>query len=123
MTIHWVIPLLVLTISDILHDAIFWNVLDEFYTLLANILRVRYSPIKIWLFHESFEMIYHFVILSTSMTLLSGTLGFALKVAVIGALTHFTLDLVHTALLGEQGDLEHRSFHILFEGIVFWFAL
>ncbi len=108
----WLGAALLLSFSDELHTRLVWGPLRNHYLLLGAYLRVRHSPLFVWFVHESLELIFHAIILS---------LVLPVTMALTAALLHFSLDLVHEALLGTlRNPYLHRAFHLGTESAVLY---
>ena len=112
MGLLWFYVAILLAISDILHTQIMWKVLNNFYVILGGLIyQSVYSPWKTWLIHELMEAVFHFIILS--IIFLSPTIG------ILAAFIHFVIDVSHTILIDNLGELEHRALHFVIESIFF----
>ncbi len=112
MELLWFYVAILLAISDILHTQIMWKVLNNFYVILGGLIyQSVYSPWKTWLIHELMEAVFHFIILS--IIFLSPTIG------ILAAFIHFVIDVSHTILIDNLGELEHRALHFVIESIFF----
>ena len=112
MELLWFYVAIVLAISDVLHTQIMWKVLNNFYVILGGLIyQSVYSPWKTWLIHEIMEAAFHFIVLS--IVFLSPTIG------ILAAFIHFVIDVSHTILIDDMGELEHRALHFVIESIFF----
>ena len=112
MELLWFYVAILLAISDILHTQIMWKVLNNFYVILGGLIyQSVYSPWKTWLIHELMEAVFHFIILT--IIFLSPTIG------ILAAFIHFVIDVSHTILIDNLGELEHRALHFVIESIFF----
>ena len=64
-----------------------------------------------WVAHELMEAGFHFIIVS--MVFLNPTIG------LLAALIHFVIDVSHTILIRDMGEIEHRALHFLVESLFF----
>ncbi|WP_432645646.1 hypothetical protein [Methanobrevibacter sp.] len=112
MQMIWFYVAVVLAISDILHTTLMWKVLNNFYILLGVFIQQStHSSWQTWLIHETMEAAFHFVILS--VVFLNPIIG------LLAALIHFIIDICHTVLLPDMGELEHRALHFVIESLFF----
>jgi len=109
----WLGAALLLSLSDELHTRLVWGPLRDHYLLLGAYLRVRHSSLFVWLVHETLELIFHTLVLS---------LALPLTMALTAALIHFTLDLIHEALLGTiRNPYLHRALHLSVESTALYY--
>ncbi|MDR1721702.1 MAG: hypothetical protein LBR24_01475 [Methanobrevibacter sp.] len=112
MELLWFYIAIVLAISDIIHDKLMWNVINDFYVLFAGFINeVVSSPIQAWIVHESIEAFFHFVVLSLVF--------FSLEIGILAALIHLFIDMFHTLFTEGMNTIEHRAFHFVVESLFF----
>ncbi|MCQ2971640.1 hypothetical protein SAMN05216439_1010 [Methanobrevibacter gottschalkii] len=112
MQMIWFYVAIVLAISDILHTTLMWKVLNNFYILLGVFIQQStHSTWQTWVIHEIMEAAFHFIILS--IVFLNPTIG------LLAALIHFVIDVSHTVLIRNMGELEHRALHFVVESLFF----
>lgn len=112
MELLWFYLALFLAISDEIHSRILWGVFFDFYVLLAGIIKETLgSNIQLWLFHESLEAIFHFVVISL--------LFLSWEVGILAALFHMVVDIYHEIAGKEYGWLYHRALHFTIESVFF----
>ena len=70
-----------------------------------------HSTWQTWLAHEIMEAGFHFVVIS--IVFLNPTVG------ILAALIHFVVDISHTILIRNMGELEHRALHFVVESLFF----
>ena len=70
-----------------------------------------HSTWQTWVAHELMEAGFHFIIVS--MVFLNPTIG------LLAALIHFVIDVSHTILIRDMGEIEHRALHFLVESLFF----
>ena len=109
MNLIWFYVAIVLAISDVLHTTLMWKVLNNFYILLGGL--IQQSTWQTWLTHEIMEAGFHFIVVS--IVFLNPTIG------ILAALIHFVIDVTHTVLIRDMGELEHRALHFLVESLFF----
>jgi hypothetical protein len=111
MNLLWFYVAIVLAISDVLHTTLMWKVFNNFYIVLGGLIfQTTHSTWQTWISHEIMEAIFHFVVLS--IVFLNPSIG-------ILALIHFVIDVSHTILIEDMGELEHRALHFVFESLFF----
>ena len=112
MNLLWFYVAIILAMSDILHTALMWKVLNNFYIILGGIIQQStHSTWQTWVAHELMEAGFHFIIVS--MVFLNPTIG------LLAALIHFVIDVSHTILIRDMGEIEHRALHFLVESLFF----
>ena len=112
MNLLWFYVAIILAMSDILHTALMWKVLNNFYIILGGIIQQStHSTSQTWVAHELMEAGFHFIIVS--MVFLNPTIG------LLAALIHFVIDVSHTILIRDMGEIEHRALHFLVESLFF----
>lgn len=112
MQMIWFYVAIVLAISDILHTTLMWKVLNNFYILIGVFIQQStHSTWQTWVIHEIMEAAFHFIILS--IVFLNPTIG------LLTALIHFVIDVSHTVLIRNMGELEHRALHFVVESLFF----
>ena len=112
MEMLWFYIAVILAISDEVHSQIFWKVFFDFYVLLAGMIqKIVGSTIRMWMFHEVLEAIFHFVLLSL--------LFLSLEIGLLAALIHLVIDLYHEAAGLEMTWLQHRALHFTVESLFF----
>ena len=101
-----------LALSDILHTQLMWKVLNNFYIILGGLIQqTTKTTWQTWLAHETMEAGFHFIVLS--ILFLNPVIG------IEAALIHFFIDVSHTILIRNMGELEHRALHFVIESLVF----
>ena len=112
MELLWFYIAVVLAISDILHSTIVWKVLNDFYIVLGGLIQQSTKTAwQTWLSHEGMETGFHFIVLT--IVFLNPIIG------IQAALIHFTIDVTHTILIRNMGELEHRALHFVIESLFF----
>lgn len=112
MEILWFYIAVVLAISDEIHSLILWRIFADFYILFAGILKeVLKTNLTLWIVHEGFEAVFHFILLSL--------IFLSVEIGVIAALVHFLIDLFHELSGWEMRWIQHRAFHFVVESAVF----
>ena len=116
MELLWFYVAIVLAISDVLHTTLMWRVLNNFYIVLGGLIQQSTrSTWQTWLVHEIMEAGFHFIVLS--IVFLNPIIG------ILAALIHFVIDVSHTVLIRDMGELEHRALHFVIESIFFMIIL
>ena len=99
-------------ISDVLHTTIVWKVLNNFYIVLGGLIQQSTKTTwQTWLSHEAMEAGFHFIVVS--IVFLNPIIG------IQAALIHFVIDVTHTILIRDMGELEHRALHFVIESLFF----
>lgn len=112
MELLWFYIAIVLAISDILHTTLMWKVFDNFYIVLGGLIfQTTHSNWQTWVIHEIMEAIFHMIVLS--IVFLNPTIG------ILAGLVHFVIDVAHTILIRDMGELEHRALHFVIESLFF----
>lgn len=112
MNLLWFYIAVVLALSDILHTQLMWKVLNNFYIILGGLIQqTTKTTWQTWLAHETMEAGFHFIVLS--ILFLNPVIG------IEAALIHFFIDVSHTILIRNMGELEHRALHFVIESLVF----
>ncbi|MBE6499941.1 MAG: hypothetical protein E7Z80_05285 [Methanobrevibacter thaueri] len=112
MELLWFYIAIVLAISDVLHTTIMWKIFNNFYIILGGLIQqATKTTWQTWLAHEIMEAGFHFVILS--IVFLNPSIG------ILAALIHFVIDITHTILIRNMGELEHRALHFVVESLFF----
>lgn len=112
MELLWFYIAIVLAISDILHTQLMWKVFNNFYILLGGLIyQTVHTTWQTWLVHELMEAAFHFIVLS--IVFLSPQVG------ILAAFIHFAIDISHTILRRNMGELEHRALHFVIESLFF----
>jgi len=112
MEILWFYIAVVLAISDEVHSKIMWNVLFDFYILLAGLIKgFVASNIRLWVVHESMEAMFHFVVLSLVF--------WSFEIGILAAAIHMVIDLYHELSGLKLKPLYHRSLHFVIESFFF----
>nr|WP_319374767.1 hypothetical protein [uncultured Methanobacterium sp.] len=112
MEMLWFYIAVILAISDEVHSQIFWKVFFDFYVLLAGMIqKIVGSTIRMWMFHEVLEAIFHFILLSL--------LFLSLEIGFLAAVIHLVIDLYHEVAGLEMTWLEHRALHFTVESLFF----
>jgi hypothetical protein len=112
MEILWFYIAVVLAISDEVHSKIMWNVLFDFYILLAGLIKgFVASNIRLWVVHESMEAMFHFLVLSLVF--------WSLEIGILAAAIHMVIDLYHELSGLKLKPLYHRSLHFVIESLFF----
>ncbi|MCC9261108.1 hypothetical protein MBBWO_09650 [Methanobrevibacter woesei] len=114
MELLWFYVAVALAISDLIHTQLMWKVMADFYIILAGLIHNTVkSNVTVWIIHELFEAIFHFIVIS--VLFLSPTIGF------LAAFIHFVIDVSHTLLLDnvDMNEAEHRALHFVIESIFF----
>ena len=112
MELLWFYVAIVLALSDVLHTTLMWKVLNNFYIILGGLIQQSTnSTWKTWLAHEIMEAGFHFIVVS--IFFLNPTVG------ILAALIHFAIDISHTILIRDMGELEHRALHFVVESLFF----
>ncbi|MEE0939756.1 hypothetical protein [Methanobrevibacter sp.] len=112
MNLIWFYVAIVLAISDILHTHIMWKVFNNFYIILGGLIQqTTKTTWQTWLAHEIMEAGFHFIVLS--IVFLNPIIG------ILAALIHFVIDVSHTVLIRDMGELEHRALHFVIESLFF----
>ena len=112
MELLWFYIAVVLAISDVLHTTIVWKVLNNFYIVLGGLIQQSTKTTwQTWLSHEAMEAGFHFIVVS--IVFLNPIIG------IQAALLHFVIDVTHTILIRDMGELEHRALHFVIESLFF----
>ena len=112
MHLLWFYVAIVLAISDVLHTTLMWKVLNNFYVVLGGLIQqTTKTTWQTWLAHEIMEAGFHLVVIS--IVFLNPIIG------ILAALIHFVIDITHTVLIRNMGELEHRALHFVVESIFF----
>ena len=112
MNLLWFYVAIVLALSDILHTQLMWKILNNFYIILGGLIQqTTKTAWQTWLTHEIMEAGFHFIILS--IVFLNPVIG------ILAALIHFVIDITHTILIRNMGELEHRALHFVAESLFF----
>ena len=112
MELVWFYVAVILALSDVLHTTLMWKVLNNFYILLGGIIQQStHSTWQTWLAHEIMEAGFHFIVIS--IVFLNPAVG------ILAALIHFVIDISHTILIRDMGELEHRALHFVVESLFF----
>ena len=112
MNLLWFYVAIILAMSDVLHTTLMWKVLNNFYIILGGLIQQStHSTWQTWLAHEIMEAGFHFIIIS--IVFLNPTVG------ILAALIHFVIDISHTILIRNMGEIEHRALHFVVESLFF----
>nr|WP_048060541.1 hypothetical protein [Methanothermus fervidus] len=112
MGITWFYIAVFLAISDEIHTKIMWDILLDFYILLAGIIKeIVSSNIQVWLIHEILEALFHFIVLSLVF--------FSVEIGFLAAVVHMTVDIFHELSGREYSWLHHRALHFTVESLFF----
>ena len=112
MELLWFYVAIVLAISDVLHTTLMWKVLNNFYIILGGLIQQSTnSTWQTWLAHEIMEAGFHLIVVS--IVFINPTVG------ILAALIHFAIDITHTILIRDMGELEHRALHFVIESLFF----
>jgi len=110
----WFYIAIVLAISDEVHSKIMWSIFADFYILLAGIIKRNVaSNLRLWIIHEGFEAVFHFIVLSIVFL--------SLEIGILAALIHMVVDIYHELAGLKMNHLQHRSLHFVIESIFFIF--
>ncbi|MFQ6051178.1 MAG: hypothetical protein ACE5K4_05750 [Candidatus Hydrothermarchaeota archaeon] len=111
----WLLVALTLSITDLLHEHIFWKKFEPYYFVFGSLLRIKLNPIGLWFVHELIESIFHLFLIS--IIFFSFTIGF------IAAMIHLALDIYHTLFIHEISSKTHRLLHFSLESIILYVLL
>jgi hypothetical protein len=112
MGLLWFYIVIVLTISDIIHSKLIWNIFSDFYIVFAGFVNESVSsPFQGWIIHEVLEAFFNMIVLSI--------IFLSLNIGVLAALIHLCIDLSHTVLIKTKNPYVHRALHFAIESIFF----
>ncbi len=115
MELTWFYIAVVLACSDVLHGIV-WHEFQDFYIVLGGVMNnILQSSYAVWVCHEVFEAIFHFVVLSLVFQ--------SLTIGVLAATIHFIVDVGHNYYGIKMPTLVHRALHFVIESVFFMIVL